>query len=184
MSSTLGMSRGPVREALKRLEAQGVVTLTRHRGAYIRAFSRAETEDLLAILEALAAVAARLAADAVCGGASSADMRDAQAQLAAWGSSDPGLIAKRRHFYDALIAIGGNSQLAGVMPLMQIHLLRLQAQPWFTADDLRDRTAEYAAITEAVVAGDPKRAETAMRRHMQRMTARLRKLPDAAFALH
>ena len=34
------VSRGPVREALKRLAAEGVLTLTRHRGAYVRAMSR------------------------------------------------------------------------------------------------------------------------------------------------
>ena len=70
------------------------------------------------------------------------------------------------------------------MPLMRIHLLRLQVQPWFSAADLKDRTAEYAAITDAVLAGNAKAAEQAMRRHMQRMTARLQRLPDDAFPPH
>jgi DNA-binding GntR family transcriptional regulator len=185
ISAALGISRGPVREALKRLEAQGVVTLSRHRGAYVRAFTRAEMEDLLVILDALTAVMARAAAEAVALGADDAAMRRAQAQLEGWGASGhDGLIVQRRHFYDALIAIGGNGQLAAVMPLLRIHLLRLQVQPFFGSGDLADRTGEYAAITAAVLAGDAGRAERAMRHHMRRMTSRLRRLPDSAFALH
>jgi DNA-binding GntR family transcriptional regulator len=183
ISEALGISRGPVREALKRLEAQGVVSLSRHRGAYVHAFTRAETADLLVILEALTAVMARAAAEAVARGADGAEVRAALGQLKGEGG-DGGLISQRRHFYDALIAIGGNGQLAAIMPLMRIHLLRLQVQPWFSADDLHDRTAEYAAITDAVLAGDAKAAERAMRHHMQRMTARLQRLPDAAFPPH
>ncbi len=183
ISAALGISRGPVREGLKRLEAQGVVSLSRHRGAYVRAFTRAEMRDLLVILEALTGVMARLAAEAVGAGADAAALRDAQAQLEG-REHGGGAIAQRRHFYDVLIAIGDNGQLIAIMPLMRIHLLRLQAQPWFSATDLADRTAEYGAITDAVLAGDPKRAEAAMRRHMQRMTLRLQRLPDAAFADH
>lgn len=183
ISDALGISRGPVREALKRLEAQGVVVLSRHRGAYVRAFSRADTADLLVILEALTGVMARAAAEAIARGADGAELRAALGQLSGEDGSG-GLIRQRRHFYDALIAIGGNSHLAAIMPLMRIHLLRLQVQPWFTAADLKDRTAEYTAITEAVLAGDPKAAEQAMRRHMQRMTARLQRLPDEAFPPH
>jgi len=183
ISDALGISRGPVREALKRLEAQGVVVLSRHRGAYVRAFSRADTADLLVILEALTGVMARAAAEAIARGADGAELRAALGQLSG-EDGEGGLIRQRRHFYDALIAIGGNSHLAAIMPLMRIHLLRLQVQPWFSAADLKDRTAEYAAITEAVLAGNAKGAEQAMRRHMQQMTARLERLPDDAFPPH
>jgi DNA-binding GntR family transcriptional regulator len=182
LSQLHGISRGPVREALKRLEAQGIVTLTRHRGAYIRAFSRAETGELLEVLEALTAVMARLAAEAVAAGADSAAVQGAQAQLEAWRVGEPGLLAERRHFYDVLLAIGGNRALAAILPVMSIHLLRLQVQPFFSSAELADRAAEYGAITEAVVAGDAARAVAAMRRHMERMRTRLDRLPDRAFA--
>ena len=42
ITQAVGMSRGPVREALKRLDAEGIVTLMPHRGAYIRAMTRDE----------------------------------------------------------------------------------------------------------------------------------------------
>jgi len=40
LTESIGVSRGPVREALKRLAAEGIVSLTRHRGAYIRVLTR------------------------------------------------------------------------------------------------------------------------------------------------
>ena len=47
LTKELKVSRGPVREALKRLAAEGLVSLIPHRGAYIRALTRDEVHDML-----------------------------------------------------------------------------------------------------------------------------------------
>ena len=187
LAATLGISRGPLREALQRLEALGVVTQSRHRGAYIRAFTRPEMTDLLVVLEALTRVMARLAARAAAGGAETGALRDVQAALDAWGepaAQGSARAVERQHFYDVLIALGGNHELGAMLPVMRIHLLRLQVQPWFSVTDFNDRSAEYRAIIAAVLAGDARVAEAAMLRHMRRMRVRLTRLPDAAFAVH
>lgn len=184
LTHSLGMSRGPVREALKRLDAQGVVELTPHRGAYIGAMARDEASDLLVILEVLTALMARLAAQAVSKGADVEEMSDAYQWLEKYRDGSMGDIAfieKRRHFYDTLMTIGGNQQLHAVMPIMRIHLLRLQAQPYLSAEDRQNRLDEYAAITHAVLDGDAKGAERAMRQHLKRMQQRIARLPDDAF---
>ena len=67
------------------------------------------------------------------------------------------------------------------MPIMRIHLLRLQAQPYLSAEDRQNRLDEYSAITHAVLAGDAKAAERAMRRHLKQMQKRIARLPDDAF---
>ena len=184
LTNTLGMSRGPVREALKRLDAQGVVELTPHRGAYICAMGREEAGDLLVILEDLTALMVRLAAQAVSWGANAEEMSEAYQWLEKFRDGSAGDIAfieKRRHFYDTLMVIGGNRQLHAVMPIMRIHLLRLQAQPYLSAEDRQNRLDEYSAITHAVLAGDAKAAERAMRRHLKQMQKRIARLPDDAF---
>ena len=71
------VSRGPVREALKRLAAEGVLTLTRHRGAYVRALSRAEVRDSLMVLEVLVGLMAKLAAKHISESDNAAKMREA-----------------------------------------------------------------------------------------------------------
>ncbi len=180
----LNVSRGPVREAFKRLHGEGVVSLTRHRGAHIRALSRNEAGDLIVILEALTCLSARLAATAVRDGANVRKLKEAFAVLESIRDASPqdtALIGKRRSFYDALMEIGGNTQLPSLMPILLIHLLRAQSQPFWTEKDRKNVFAEYSAVTNAVLSGDPAKAERAMRRHMEAAAERLSRLPDEAF---
>ena len=185
LTQSIGVSRGPVREALKRLAAEGIVSLTRHRGAYIRVLTRAEVDQTLVVLEVLTGLMARLAAETVRRGGHAAKMREAFRWLAIYkAGSDSGIeqIEKRRHFYDTLAEIGGNQELDRILPAMQIHLLRMQTLPYQTAEDKRLQLLSYSEVTEAVLAGNPKLAERAMRKHLRRTRAHLKHVSDAAFA--
>lgn len=185
LTQALGVSRGPVREALKRLDAEGVVTLTPHRGAYIRLLTRREVLDLEIVLESLTALIARLAAEAVANDTSCERKRPMQEWLdffASGRTSTPELFERRRQFYDLLIEVGKNTQLQSVMPTKRVHLIRLQTQQFFGPDDIEKRLAEYVAIAKAVVVGNPQAAERAMRRHMKRNIETTMAMPDEAFA--
>ncbi len=180
----LRVSRGPVREALKRLTAEGVVMLTRHRGAYIRALSRTEADETLVVLEMLTGLMARLAAETVHAGDHAERIREAYEWLTAYKNGQASAneyIEKRRQFYDTLVDIGNNEQLRRIMPTIQIHLLRLQVQPYLTAKSRAEQLRSYAEVTGAVLAGKPALAERAMRRHIRRTRVRYESLPDEAF---
>lgn len=184
LTGAVGVSRGPVREALKRLAAEGVVTLTRHRGAYIRAYGRVDAEEMLAVLEALTCLMARLAAEAANKNHNAKLMREAYERLGMHGDrrgEDAAFVGRRHHFYDTLLAIAGNIQLAQILPTTQIQLLRLQILPYLTPQDRLAQLDEYATITKAVLAGEPRAAESAMRRHMRRSRERFARAPDEAF---
>jgi DNA-binding GntR family transcriptional regulator len=153
---SFGVSRGPVREALKRLCAEGVVESTRHRGGYIRVLTRREAIDFLEILEVLTCFIARKAVAAAGITKNAAKVREAFEMLARFRT-----------------------------PLSRDKLLlgqRVQVERYFSSSDLRNRIDEYAAVTEAVLSGNAPQAERAMRRHMKQARARLAKLPDEAFA--
>jgi DNA-binding GntR family transcriptional regulator len=177
------VSRGPVREALKRLAAEGVLTLTRHRGAYVRAMSRVEVRDSLIVLESLVGLMANLAARRVGEGDNAAAMQAAHQRLLAF-RNDGGTAAfldERRSFYDSILQIGGNVELKRMLPLMQIHLLRMQFQAYITPRDREKQFKEYAAITEAILLGNVANAEAAGRQHVRRTRLSLMRLPDEAF---
>jgi DNA-binding GntR family transcriptional regulator len=177
------VSRGPVREALKRLAAEGVLTLTRHRGAYVRAMSRIEVRDSLMVLESLVGLMANLAARRIGEGENAASMRAAHQRLLAF-RDDGGTAAfldERRSFYDSILQIGGNVELKRMLPLMQIHLLRMQFQAYITPRDREKQFKEYATITEAILSGDSAKSETAGRQHVRRTRLSLMRLPDEAF---
>jgi DNA-binding transcriptional MocR family regulator len=61
LSKTLGVSRGPIREAIGRLAAEGLVTVRPRRGAVVRALSSEEFIEAYQVREALETMAVRLA---------------------------------------------------------------------------------------------------------------------------
>src|ERR1700731_316089 len=62
LARDLKVSRGTVREALKRLAAERVIEPTPHRGAYVRVLTKEEALDLVQVLSVLSGLAASLAA--------------------------------------------------------------------------------------------------------------------------
>jgi DNA-binding GntR family transcriptional regulator len=177
------VSRGPVREALKRLAAEGVLTLTRHRGAYVRAMSRGEVRDSLIVLEALVGLMASLAARRIASDENAARMRDAHERLLAFrdDGGTSAFLEERRRFYDTIIQIGGNLELKRMLPLMQIHLLRMQFQAYITPRDREKQFKEYESITETILRGDAMRAQKIAGLHIRRTRLSLMRLPDEAF---
>lgn len=179
------LSRGPVREALKRLAAEGIVCLTPHRGAFIRSFTRDEIYEMLIILETLVGLMARLAAEAVKLGNDPKPVSEAFELLAPYkepGAMDLSYIERRRNFYETLVQIGGNRQLARVMPSVEIHIIRAQFLPFLTDKERIARLNEYSEITNAVLDGDPHKAEKSARRHIAETKKRIIRCPDSAFA--
>ncbi len=186
LTNQYNLSRGPIREALKRLTAEGIVTLEPHRGASIRCFSREEVTEMMVILEVLVGLMAKLAASAVKQGNDPKPLKEANDLLGPYkepGTSDLTYIEQRRNFYDALIKISSNSQLAKITPTVEIHIIRAQTLPFLTEKDRNNRIHEYADITNAVLKGDSRLAENTARKHIRATDKRFNTLPDEAFAI-
>jgi DNA-binding GntR family transcriptional regulator len=187
LAATLGVSRGPIREALKRLHAEGVVENTRHRGAYVRILSRQEAFDFLEVLTLLTSFIARKAAEVIAQNAD--DLEKAhESDLATLrhflnvDRADQLHLETNRRFYDALISIGGNSQIASIMPVMRIQLFRMQGHTTASPQAQQQRIAEFSEVARHVLAGDAAGSQKAMGRHMRLTLKRLESLPDEAFA--
>jgi DNA-binding GntR family transcriptional regulator len=177
------VSRGSIREALNRLETVGVVTLTRNRSAYIRALTRVEARDALAIVEVVIGLAARLAAEHVETPGSRGLLESCLSRLLD-GTDRSDLLSfvkARNSFYRALVKIGGNQELARMLPGMQVHLLRVQFRRFLTLED-EMRNNDYQIIAEAVLDGKGAMAERQARRHIRNVQAQILALPDEAFA--
>ena len=184
LTRALRVSRGPVREAFRRLDALGILSRTMHRGACVRTLSRTEGIDLLLTTQPLIGLIARLAADEVKAGNGGRDIASLERELRSYRDRDPELSndpSQRQHFYDILIAIGGNTQLPSVFPTMRIHLLRLQTQSFRDVDDRRTNVDDFADVAKAVLAGDRKAAEKACLAHNRRMRDAIQQMPHEAF---
>jgi DNA-binding GntR family transcriptional regulator len=184
LTHALRVSRGPVREAFRRLDALGILARTLHRGACVRTLDRIQAQHLLLAVEPLVGLISRLAAERLAELSPGRVLSEFERELQPYRDrrEDGGdLMTQRRHFYDVLITMSGNTQLPSLFPTMRIHLLRLQVQSFLDADNRRRHLEDYANIAKAVLAGEPKQAEKAMLAHNRRMHQVITELPDSAF---
>jgi DNA-binding GntR family transcriptional regulator len=179
LTQRLGVSRSTVREAFKILASSGVVEIVPHRGAMIRRLTFTDARDLLAVLEVLTGLAARLAAEKIDRGQNRAMFASAAKPLIQPRPSEElGLILdERARFWQAMFDIADNEELKRTMPTWRAHLFRTQFYGLLTKDHLKSMLTEYRQITDAILAGDGTRAESCARRHLQK--SRKRTLPHS-----
>lgn len=166
LAARLNVGRNSVREAMQRLAAEGVVDLSRHKGASIRTLSRQEALDLLEIAERLLGLLARTAARGAGDPANVARLNQVMQQLdEADELRDPVAFSKaRRHFYHVLLSMGGNHDLRRLVTT--IHIPILYARQRVPALQ-RIRLADYKKIAAAVLAGDAETADVEGMRHVR-----------------
>jgi DNA-binding GntR family transcriptional regulator len=179
----LGISRGSLREALRHLSAAGIVTLHRFRGAYISTLDLCATLDLLETLEPLARLAARLAAERCDSNEKRRRMKTAATSIesASRNHSQAQYMEQRRHFYDTLLDIGGNMELARVMPLSRTDVYRAQIERFQSERQRARHVAAYPKIAEAVASQDSIAADRAVQRHFASTRQTINELPPEAF---
>lgn len=175
LTEKLGVSRSTLREALKILASQGVVELIPHRGAVIRGLTLSEADNLLAVLEVLTGLAARLAAEKIERNGNRQRFSAAAKPLVEPEESNEldRFLDERARFYQAMFDVADSEDLNRAMPNWRAHLFRNQFYGFLTKGDLRAMVAEYRQITEAILAGDPAKAESHTRRHLQKSRERV-----------
>lgn len=184
LTHVLRVSRGPVREAFRRLDALGILSRTMHRGACVRTLSRSQAVDLMIAAEGMDGLTARLAATAVRTRKGGRNLAALERALRPYSDGEYNLTStpqQRKRFYDILIAMTGNSELPSLFPTMRIHLLRLQTQSYRDVHARPTDVGEFAAVARAVLAGEPGAAEKASSNHHQHVLRTLIEMPDDAF---
>ena len=184
LARDLNVSRGTVREALKRLAAERVIALTPHRGAYIRVLTRQEGIDLLQVLTVLYGLATKLAAAAIDQGDNRKRFTAAFERLRDDGPRSDRIVhsVDRGSFSDVRLDVAGNKELIRVNPSAPTQILRMQVHPYLSAADLEALFEDYPVIYEAIMAGDSKKAKKAIAAHMRRRSEQIDRLPEQAFS--
>ena len=138
---------------------------------------------MLEVVEALMGVAAERAAKAVHDDDHATELRLIYERVSDLrrGDAEGSLLEARADFYDAIIRISGNSELARTMPLLQLHLLRVQFHAHVTGKQRKAQLDEYDVIAEHILSGDARKAGTAMRRHLRLTRSRIQHMPAAVF---
>jgi DNA-binding GntR family transcriptional regulator len=186
LAKRFGVSRMPVREALKELEASGFVAIEHRRGTFVRRLSRPEILDLYEVREAVECMAARLCANRASNEIVVLldEVMFAMADAAERGDSQ-GYSATDERLHELIMQGAGNGPLADYYRLLKQQLHRGLLSLIVTRREGRmERSfAEHRAIVGAIRARDAQAAEAAMRTHVQQGRLELADEVQHKFAL-
>jgi DNA-binding GntR family transcriptional regulator len=171
LAERFGVSRMPVRDALKELESAGFVTIEQRRGTFVRGMSRSEILDLYEVREAVEGMAARL-----CAHRANNDLLTKLDEAIETMSRQvkvldmDGYSVTDQRFHELILSGASNERLSDHYRLLVQHLHRglLSSIVTRRAGRMERSLAEHVEIMRALHAHDPRGAEDAMRNHVQR----------------
>lgn len=182
LAAETGVSRGPVREALVRLEAEGLVVREPYRGARVAAPSKQDLVDLFALRETLEAMTMELATPHITG----EDIRQLRSLLVEEKvavARDDGSHSRLSHDFHKLVRDRCPNR----------YLREYVAQLWnqfpksmrsLRPHRIHQTVEEYEAILNAVQAGDAELAAALMARHVRNGAKSLLAIYDQHQQLH
>lgn len=176
LAETLGIGRTPVREAIKALTRDGLLSVSPMRGTFVRTLSLADLREIHEIRQALEGAAAFRAAqrgtsetlnrlaDALKSMAAQTEFDVNEAQRLGWS------------FHQALFDATGNRRLTAMYESLRAQNgLALQGVPGYDAARSRQTVLEHLQIFAAIEAGDAPQAQRRMWDHLAHaLDARLR----------
>jgi DNA-binding GntR family transcriptional regulator len=168
LARSLGVSRGPIREALGRLASEGLVTITPRRGAVVAELTRDEFVEAYQVREALETLAIRLAVPRL-EESDLARLRELHEQMIEHAKRGEvnAFFEANAAFHDLFVSASGNQKLIEVYRLLMDQMGRYLARSLALRGSLEKSVAEHSAILEAVEAGDPDRATRLLAEHIE-----------------
>lgn len=170
LSGQLGISKSPIREALNRLEAEGLIRIEARRGAYLRSFTDKEVDDLYSLREALEVHAVRT------GEFPPALVKELRASVKRQrtylkANDKSKYIDEDVSFHATLARATGNARLCEVLQNVQNQIWLFRRKTY----DISSSTAADAhdAIVDAIEKDDRKAAEEAASQHISDVRKKL-----------
>lgn len=171
LAARYGISRGPLREAMRRLESSSLVDRKPNVGARVTQLTSAQLLEIYVIREALEGMAARLAAEQMSD-AAIADLKAlleqhrsevAQEAWQAYFQKEGDL-----DFHFRIVQGSGNRRLTSILCNDLYHLARMyRCQFGMKSDRARDALKEHQLVVDAIADRDGELAEWLMRRHIR-----------------
>ena len=163
-----GASRPSVREALRQLEAEGLVESRNGRGTMVRVLSVDEVQHLYEVRAELEGLASRLFSERADGAQKQA-LQAAVAQLreATSAGGSVAILAAQGEFYTALFAGAGNPVLDHVVQGLQVRVAQFRALTLTVPGRAEESLREFDLIADAIASGDPDAAHRTAAAHVQ-----------------
>lgn len=171
LATSLGVSRGPLREAIRRLEGRKLLERTPNIGVRVAQLSLRDLQEILVVREALEATACMLAAQNMSDGdiAALQKLIDAHGKQKSIQEGQGYFQETKDEDFHVRIATGsGNARLLQMLcgdlyDLLRVYRYRSSTNP----GRARDALQEHLAIVDAIARRDGEAAAAAMRTHLQ-----------------
>ena len=170
LSKQYGISRGPLREAIRRLEGCKLVEITPNVGAKVISLNSQQAIEIYEIRESLEGLACRLAAQKA-NEEDCRNLRDLLANHAQQIQSENGRLYYQKEgdldFHYLIVQLSSNTRLFNLLCDELYHLLRLYRMQTSSSPSRPVQAfKEHHQIVDAIEAGDGELAELLMRRHI------------------
>jgi len=170
LADEMGVSRTPIREAIRKLEKEGLVSIEPRRGAYASEISIKEMLDVLQVRQFLEGMAAYLAAEKT----SDQEKEELKVVTANYKeaviSEDIAEIVKADEaFHKMVVGCSGNETLKSVLSQVQDLSLRFRYIFYDDFSRFEHVPTEHRDIVEAILSGDSEGAKVAMNQHILKL---------------
>jgi len=175
LGQALGVSRTPLREALKFLASEGLIDLVPGRGAVVRKLGPKDVRDMLDVLSAIEALAGRLAC-AQATDAAIAGVRRLHDEMMEFYAARNRLEYYKRNqaIHSAIAQLSGNGFLASLHEMIQSRLKRIRFIGNEGIEKWQGAIGEHARMIEALERRDGDRLAAVLAEHLERTWERVR----------
>lgn len=164
----LGVSRTPVREALRQLELEGLVSIVPNKGAVVVGVSLEDIQDIYEIRALLEGLCARWAANNISD--EQITEMDENLLLSEFHESRGNyeqLVTLDSQFHEIMYDASGSRELKRVLKDYHEYVLRVRKNSLGAANRAKNSTVEHKKIAEAIKAHDAALAEECARKHIK-----------------
>lgn len=184
LTRRFSVGRGTIREALRRLEAEGLVVASLHRGFRIRHFSRDEVRDILEINATIISLAASLAAQRFERSQDVNALRAVVSKMAhSIGEGNAfDLASLRFDFMRELVKLTKNKELSRHLPRFDATIIRAQFRATFSVKNAHADVAAFDSMVRSILARDAEGAAQIGRDYVRSWSTSIQELSDEHFA--
>lgn len=168
LAEELGISRTPVREAIRKLEQEGYVIMMPRRGTYVSSLSVHDVKEIFEIrsaLETLAAVLATMRIEPEELDKLRALLTEIEGHIK--NNNMDKIVATDIEFHGLLYQVSRNERLVAIISNLMEQLARFRTLSMSYPGRLQETLAEHRAMVEAIAAGNEDAAREAAERHME-----------------
>jgi len=169
LAKQLGISRTPTREAIQRLELEGLVIIGPSGTARVASYNRQDALALMEVRELIDGLAARVLARSGISSKLAADLVDRVEAMnrAVKADNKRTFLAENARFHLAIVESSGHKGLLLNVPLVRITCQAIYLEHGHQPERHEKSATEHREILEAIAAGDADRAEEAARAHIR-----------------